>query len=142
MVNQRDEKTPVPGQDRISELMQSMFTVKIEMTDTLLQLLTPDEKNRLAKKLERVIVPLTKDQCVGMARGTIKYPSDNYTPNQLMMHMMEEIRDQVNYDLTRRQFYGIIGRYRRRQCGFRRDIRVNATTAKERVCRQQDQKTW
>ena len=97
MVNQRDEKTPVPGQDRISELMQSMFTVKIEMTDTLLQLLTPDEKNRLAKKLERVIVPLTKDQCVGMARGTIKYPSDNYTPNQLMMHMMEEIRDQVNY---------------------------------------------
>jgi hypothetical protein len=97
MVNKRDERNPVSGQDRISELMHSMFTVNIEMTDTLTHLLTPDEKKRLARKLERVIVPLTQDQCVGMARGTIKYPTDDYTPNQLMMHMMEEIRDQVNY---------------------------------------------
>jgi len=90
----------MPNEDqetKITQLRPDMFAVTIQMTDELEDLLGLDDAARMYTKLKRIMVPLTQDQCMGMARGTIKYPSDNYTPNQLMMHMMEEIRDQVNY---------------------------------------------
>ena len=57
MVNKRDERNPVSGQDRISELMHSMFTVNIEMTDTLANSRRKKEVGQKAGKGDSALNP-------------------------------------------------------------------------------------
>lgn len=56
------------------------------------------EKERLNKKL-LILEEAVKYLAAGMVKGTVKYPTDNYSMEQWMAHLIGEGADQFNYQI-------------------------------------------
>ena len=81
------------------------FVVSIQPSLFLDSSLTPDEKDRLAKKLS-LVASFASEMASGMLKGTLKYPTDGWTHEQFAKEQRAEYIDNVNYELLKEQANG------------------------------------
>ena len=78
----------------------SYFEVVIFPFVNILYRLDKTEAERLQKKL-KLLENYTRKLAVGMLKGTLKYPTDNWTVEQWMHEEEDEEIDRINYRLLK-----------------------------------------
>lgn len=91
---------PSPGWERrVEELCKpEYFTVEVTIRDVVVGALTADELTRLGYKIELVRVA-AQLMAAGMLKGVLKYPSDTWSVETWVSHLLGEGADQMNYQL-------------------------------------------
>lgn len=86
-------------QERVAKLCKpEYFLVTVALKEELMQQLTPDELARLRRKMV-LVQQCSAIMLAGMLKGTLKYPTDNYSVDQWVAHLVGEGADQMNYAL-------------------------------------------
>jgi hypothetical protein len=75
-----------------------LWYVDIAYNQKLLDDLQPGEIERMKPKIE-LVHRACKAMLAGMIKGTIKYPTDSWTLEEWMAHLVGEGADQMNYNL-------------------------------------------
>lgn len=74
------------------------WSIEIQPSDQLLDLLSADELRRMHTKVH-LVMDFAQRMLAGMVKGTIKYPTDDYTFERWMSHLVSEQADQANYTI-------------------------------------------
>ena len=86
----------------IAEHGAQLFHVEVRLNENAavslpsLTILSGENMERLRRKMPLVQEAATR-LAVGMLKGTIKYDTDDWTPEQWIEHLGDEAFDQVNY---------------------------------------------
>ena len=94
-------ETNIDWEDRYEELGNvNSFVVDINIGYHLSTQLSPSEYKRLQLKL-RLVEKYARKLAVGMLKGTLKYPTDNWSVEQWMHEQEDEEVDRLNYLLLK-----------------------------------------
>lgn len=90
---------PIEKWELLMELVDpKYFWVNIIISPELLEQLTETQITRLRVKLE-LVKHAAQIMAAGMLKGTLKYPTDDYSVEQWVAHLIGEGADQMNYQL-------------------------------------------
>ena len=95
-----DHKAMNEGWEKRFARMREQVSVRTEITvyDDDIPTFSNDEWERLKPKIE-MVKELAIKLIWGMVKGTIKYKSDDYTPEQWLDHLFDEQVDGMNYQM-------------------------------------------
>lgn len=85
-------------QELVKDISPEMFTVTINLKPEIAAKLTGTQLGRMRWKLELVEFG-ARAMAAGMLKGTLKYPTDDYSIDQWIGHLIGEGADQMNYQL-------------------------------------------
>ena len=83
-----------------SLILREMFSVDVRLGPSAYQWLSKNEQYRIRTKL-RMVEGLAEKLAWGMLKGTLKYPTDDWTDEQWGAYAEDEENDLINYRLLR-----------------------------------------
>ena len=81
-------------------ILREMFSVDVRLGPSAYQWLSTNERRRIRTKLE-MVKGLAEKLAWGMLKGTLKYPTDDWTDKQWGAYAEDEENDLINYRLLK-----------------------------------------